>query len=649
MRQIRGWFVRLFGLFHRARREHEFAEELESHLAFHIEDNLRAGLSPEEARRRALIKLGGVTLTQELYREQGGLPMLEVLLQDLRFGLRMLRKNPGFSLLAILTLALGIGANTTIFSVVNAVVFLRLPFSEADRLVLIGETDARGRLGGVAPANFLDWREQSHAFEQVAAKLDWSGYDLAGGGDPEQVIGVPVSASIFPLLKVQPVLGRAFLPEEDRPGGPPVVLLSYRLWQRRFNSDPKAVGETLALNGNPHIIIGVMPAGFYLNRDTESMAETDQLWVPLAQQLGVARMAWRQTRNLRVWGRLKPGVSLAQAQAEMEIIQRQLQQTYPADGGERGVKVLPLSEWRAEQMRRTYGLLSILLEPEWEARFEPNSYGFRPGRSAHDAIKAIYDGIKQKPKWVLDADLSKCFDRIDQAALLAKLNTNPKLRRIIKGWLEAGVMEGEELFPTTAGTPQGGVISPLLANIALHGLETIISERFPPRRGFRSPKVVRYADDFVILHEDREVIEQCLEIVKQWFGEVGLELNESKTRITQTLETTEGEAGFDFLGFRIKQYPAGKYASDRNGHGQAVGCITRIEPSPKAIKRHTEKLRETVKRHRAGKVSDLIEALNPQIAGWSNYYKYVSSHAAFHKLGTVLFAMLYAWARASSS
>src|SRR5215471_6752562 len=119
--------------------------------------------------------------------------------------------------------------------------------------------------------------------------------------------------------------------------------------------------------------------------------------------------------------------------------------------------------------RARQALVKAALEPEWEARFEPNSYGFRPGRSAHDAIKAIYDGIKLKPKWTLDADLSKCFDRIDQAALLAKLNTSPKLRRVIKGWLKAGVMDGEGFSPTTAGTPQGGVISPLLANIALHG------------------------------------------------------------------------------------------------------------------------------------------------------------------------------------
>jgi RNA-directed DNA polymerase len=145
--------------------------------------------------------------------------------------------------------------------------------------------------------------------------------------------------------------------------------------------------------------------------------------------------------------------------------------------------------------RARQALVKAALEPEWEARFEPNSYGFRPGRSAHDAIKAIYGTIRQKPKWALDADISKCFDQIDRAALLAKLKTSPRLRRCIKGWLEAGVMDGEEIFPTTAGTPQGGVISPLLANIALHGMERVISEKFPRRRGWNSPKVVRYADD----------------------------------------------------------------------------------------------------------------------------------------------------------
>src|SRR5262249_34998035 len=134
-------------------------------------------------------------------------------------------------------------------------------------------------------------------------------------------------------------------------------------------------------------------------------------------------------------------------------------------------------------------------------------------------------------------------------------------------------------------------------------------------------------------------------VATRWLGEIGLELNESKTRITHTLETIEGEAGFVFLGFNIRQYPAGKYNSDRKGQRQAIGCATRIEPSPKAIRRHTDKLRETIKRHTAKKESELIEALNPQIAGWSNYYKYVIGHIAFGKLGIMLFAMLYAWAK----
>jgi hypothetical protein len=146
IQQIRGWLVRLFGMFHRKQREQEFAEELESHLAFHIEDNLRAGLSPEEARRQALIKLGGVTLTQERHREQRGLPMLETLIQDLRFGLRMLRKNPAFALAAILSLAIGIGANTALFSVVNAVLWRPLPYPHAERLVRVGSGIARQRL-----------------------------------------------------------------------------------------------------------------------------------------------------------------------------------------------------------------------------------------------------------------------------------------------------------------------------------------------------------------------------------------------------------------------------------------------------------------------------------------------------------------------
>jgi RNA-directed DNA polymerase len=150
--------------------------------------------------------------------------------------------------------------------------------------------------------------------------------------------------------------------------------------------------------------------------------------------------------------------------------------------------------------RAAQALLKLALEPEWEAKFEPNSYGFRPGRSAHDAIDAIHGGLCLKPKYVLDADIAKCFDRIDHQALLRKLNTAPRFRRVINAWLQAGVMDGEQLFPTLAGTPQGGIVSPLLANIALHGLETAIVSSVPYRlwtgaKELWKPIVVRYADD----------------------------------------------------------------------------------------------------------------------------------------------------------
>src|SRR6266545_149444 len=208
---------------------------------------------------------------------------------------------------------------------------------------------------------------------------------------------------------------------------------------------------------------------------------------------------------------------------------------------------IPTIRTRAEQT-----LVKLALEPEWEARFEPNSYGFRPGRSCHDAIAAIFTAIKHKAKYVLDADIAACFDRIDHAALLEKLRTFPALRRAIKRWLGAGVMDGGRLFPTDEGTPQGGAISPLLANVALHGLEAPLRASFPHRfRGHSNwkPLVVRYADDFVVLHEDLAVIERAQQVANAWLAGMGLELKTSKTRIAHTFLEHGGRIGFDFLGF----------------------------------------------------------------------------------------------------
>ncbi|MCA1995430.1 MAG: reverse transcriptase N-terminal domain-containing protein, partial [Coleofasciculus sp. S288] len=193
--------------------------------------------------------------------------------------------------------------------------------------------------------------------------------------------------------------------------------------------------------------------------------------------------------------------------------------------------------------RALQALVKLALEPEWEARFEPNSYGFRPGRSIHDAIGAIFSAISKKANFVLDADIAKCFDRINHEALLEKLNTFPTIRRQVRAWLKSGVMDGNKLFPTEEGTPQGGVISPLLANIALHGMEELIRKVFP-RKSYRvdgkkvskrPPILIRYADDFVVVHEDIEIVQKCQQVIQTWLSNMGLELKPSKTRLCHTL------------------------------------------------------------------------------------------------------------------
>lgn len=296
--------------------------------------------------------------------------------------------------------------------------------------------------------------------------------------------------------------------------------------------------------------------------------------------------------------------------------------------------------------RAAQRLVQAALEPEWEARFEPNSYGFRPGRSCHDAIEAIFKSISRKAKYALDADIEKCFDQINHQELLAKVNTSPSIQRQLKAWLQAGVLDNGEWFPTETGTMQGGPISPLLANIALHGLENVIKERFPRsvRRRFYSPTVVRFADDFVVLHDELSVIEQSRAVADEWLKPMGLRLKPSKTRITHTLEAVDGQIGFDFLGFQIRQYPAGRTKSGHNGDGKLLGFKTFIKPSPTAIKRHQQALRENVRRHKHTEQIKLIKNLNPFIKGWCRYYAAVVSKEVFAKVGHVLFQQLLAWA-----
>jgi RNA-directed DNA polymerase len=284
--------------------------------------------------------------------------------------------------------------------------------------------------------------------------------------------------------------------------------------------------------------------------------------------------------------------------------------------------------------RALQALVKLALEPEWEALFESNSYGFRPGRSCHDAIEAIFNNIRYKAKYVLDADISKCFDRIDHKALLSKIHTYPTLSQQIKAWLKAGYMDGKELFPTHDGTPQGGVISPLLANIALHGMEKRVKQYAETLKGkkainCKTLSLIRYADDFVIIHEDLNVVKKCQEIMAEWLSDMGLELKPSKTKLTHTLKEIDGNVGFEFLGFHIQQYEVGNYRSAKNPKGISLGFKTLITPSKVKIKAHLEKIAEVIDTHKTTPQAALISKLNPIIKGWSNYYSTVVSKETF--------------------
>ena len=297
--------------------------------------------------------------------------------------------------------------------------------------------------------------------------------------------------------------------------------------------------------------------------------------------------------------------------------------------------------------RALQALVKLGLEPEWEAKFEPNSYGFRPGRSAHDAVNAIANSITSKAKFVLDADISGCFDHIDHEYLLRKLGTIPTYERLIRGWLKAGVIHDgllskRRLIRTESGTPQGGVISPLLANVVLHGLENEVRARFDTDR--KKTAVIRYADDFVILHQDRDALEEIREAVEEWLAQAGLRLNEKKTRTVHTLEEVDGRgAGFDFLGFTFRQHHVGRHVAARDTHGRTLPFKTWITPSKEAQKRHLWQLKTILhgSRHKSGRA--VVKRLNPIIRGWCGYYRHVSSQAAFTRIEHLLAHKLRRW------
>ena len=312
----------------------------------------------------------------------------------------------------------------------------------------------------------------------------------------------------------------------------------------------------------------------------------------------------------------------------------------PGTNERRGLAI-PTVHDRAKQ-----SLARLALEPEWEARFEPNNYGFRPGRSCWDAIEAIFIAICHKAKYALETDVEKCFDRIDHTALLQKMATYPHLRRQLRAWLRAGILDGGKLFPTEEGTPQGGPLSPLLANIALHGLESAVRQAFPrwDRGPFPAPILVRYADDLVVLHPDRDTVVKCQDILAEALRPMGLSLKPSKTRIVHTLEEMGEGPGFDFLGFNVRQHRVGKTRTGTGTRGRPLGFKTIITPSKEAVRRHYRALSRLVEEQRTAEQAKLIHTLSPVIAGWANYYSTKCSKRTFTKLDHLLFVKLRAWA-----
>ena len=332
MKKLREWILRFGGFFNKQRKDQEFDDEIESHLQLHIEDNVRLGMTQEEARREALIKLGGVESMKEAYRDQRGLPLLETLWKDVRYGARMLRRNPGFTAAAVLTLALGIGATTAIVSLINAVLLEPLPYEQSGQLVNLWEMRPDGKPGDVSPGAFMDWREYSASFEGVSSVRD-AAANLTGTGQPERINGLRVSANFLSILRERPQVGRGFLPEEERSGGGDhVVILSHGLWQRRFGGDTNLVGSLIQLDGESYIVAGVLRPNALA---TEPRVD---FLIPSGWQRHYG------ANNLRVIARLKSGITPEHARAELAALKQRMEQNYPKYKEKWSVTVKPMHE-----------------------------------------------------------------------------------------------------------------------------------------------------------------------------------------------------------------------------------------------------------------------------------------------------------------
>jgi predicted permease len=335
-------------------REQQLEQELQTHLQMAASDRIERGESEERAEQAARREFGNVGLVREVARDQWGWRWLEELVQDLRYGARMLRKNPGFALVAVLTLALGIGANTAIFSVVNGVLLNPLPYPHPEQLVTLHQNKANFEFGSISYPNFRDWQKGNHTFSSMAITRRFA-FSLTGLGEAEQLRGRFISSDFFSTVGVNPVLGRDFAPGEDEIGAAPIALVSAGFWKRKFGSSPSALGKSLTLDGRNYTVVGVVPANFDLLLKSSTLAE---IYVPIGQWNNPLLPKRGAGLGVHGIGRLKPGVSIEQARADMGEVSRNLAAAFPDDDKAVGASLLPL---RQDMLGDVQPVLLVLL------------------------------------------------------------------------------------------------------------------------------------------------------------------------------------------------------------------------------------------------------------------------------------------------
>src|SRR5579863_2128705 len=334
--------LRLRSLFRRRDVDRELDEELRYHIERKTEENLARGMTSREARRAALLEIGGIERRKEECRDTRRVTWLQDFAQDLRYGIRMLRKSPGFTIVAVVTLALGVGANTAIFSALDAVLLKSLPYPDSSRIVLVWgvETKDHSDRSQVSATDVTDWRKQNSVFEDIATYGNWSP-TLTGHGEARRVPGIVVGDGYFNIMRPKPILGRTFTPEENIDGKDREVVLSYGFWRSDMGGDANVIGKSLVLSGHSHRIVGVLPQSFHSLPASLLMGPAAQIYRPVGENYD---NHMRSARHLRAIARLRPGVTVAQAQADMSLITGRLSRQYRADNTNYSARVVRMKE-----------------------------------------------------------------------------------------------------------------------------------------------------------------------------------------------------------------------------------------------------------------------------------------------------------------